>query len=142
MTDDPQDDLDQARMWLQMDPREHANRVAELAKRQRKAALLYGDACAGHTEPVTFVAVDCISCGIGLTRQNHAIHRICIRCKEESDAILSAARSARDRHQRKLAAGTAGAWTILAAIVTAIAVAAGGGWAIGAVAYWVGGLWS
>ena len=35
------DDLSQARAWLAMDPREHANRVAEMTKR-RNAARAYG----------------------------------------------------------------------------------------------------
>lgn len=69
------DDLSQARAWLMMDQREHANRMAEMSKR-RKAALAYSH------EPVSFAPLpECRACDDPLSADNRSpIHGTCINC--------------------------------------------------------------
>ena len=138
MSSEYDDDMQQARAWLAMDPKEAANRTAELSKRQRQAAKAYGDAAAGALEPVAFVACHCIGCELVLTTQTHAGNLICHRCKAESDALIADAKAARDRHQSKLAKGVAGMWIVFAWIVVALCAAAVAGWAAGALAWQIG----
>ena len=83
MNNEHDDDLAQAKAWLSMDPKEHANRVAEMAKRsaQRHAALAYGDS-GSPTEPVTFAPLpECVGCDDPLTHDNRSgIRGLCLTC--------------------------------------------------------------
>ena len=75
------DDLAQARAWLAMDPKEHANRMAEMAKRsaQRKEAIAYADANS-TTEPVCLLTF-CSKCDDSINDYNRSpIYGVCTVC--------------------------------------------------------------
>ncbi len=141
MSTEYDDDMQQARAWLAMDPKEAANRQAELSRRQRQAAKAYGDAAAGQVDAVVFAPANCTRCQSVLTTQTHAGMMICVACRDKANAEAwqNAHRAA--NHERKLRKAVNGAWEVFAWIVVAICAAATLGWAVGAISWQLGIRW-
>lgn len=103
MSQEHDDDLRRAALYLGMDEKELANVRAEHAKyERRKQAMQRGDQggpipgtdC--ECGPLTFAPIQCTGCGIKLTSQNHGNASQCERCFEETQA-LRAFEAARQR---------------------------------------------
>lgn len=94
MSQEYDDDLRRAALYLGMDEKELANVRAEHAKyERRKAAMQRGDqgspipGAECECGPLTFAPIKCSGCDILLTRQNHGNGRQCERCFSESQAL-------------------------------------------------------
>jgi hypothetical protein len=140
MSQENDEDMEQARKWLLVDQKELANFAAEHDKRyrQRKAAMAYADAQLPPPEPVSFAPLPCLECGVSLTNQNHDNHFRCRHCAQREVGMTWTRAHRAIRHERKLRAAVGGAWTVLFYVVLAMAAAAGLGWVGATVAWHIG----
>ena len=127
MSSEHDDDLSQARAWLLADPKEAANRHAEMAKRnaQRKAAIAYADANS-IIEPVCLLTF-CSKCEDSINDYNRSpIYGLCTVCL-------------RDTVKPEPKPSALPLWFYPTIILAAVLFGGAVGWILPRVAFWIGG---
>jgi hypothetical protein len=146
-------DEQMARLSLTMDERELANLAAENARyERRKQAMQRGDG-GSYIDPrsydpaMPFTPVQCVTCGVKLTSQNHSAALTCHECVAHEERIqFNIATTAKFeeaqravRQAKKLSAAKRSALILMALLVVAVGAAVGLAWLLNKAFFAAGG---
>ncbi len=146
-------DEQMARLSLTMDERELANLAAENARyERRKQAMQRGDSGSlidprSFDPAMPFTPVQCVTCGVKLTSQNHAQSLTCHACVEHEariqfnthQAAMFTEKAIAYRQAKKLADAKKGAVAFFFWVMVAVGGAMLAGYLGNKVLFWLGG---